>query len=129
MTPVQIDLWALITFLVFLAVTVVGGIVGAARYTLTQSERRQDERHEAGEKARMERALHWDARFTALEAAAKADAGQWQRVERELLSLKADLPVLYVRREDYVRNQTIIEAKLDAVALKLENIQLKGNKS
>ncbi|MCL4759755.1 MAG: hypothetical protein KJZ96_15580 [Rhodocyclaceae bacterium] len=129
MTPVQIDLWALITFLVFLAVTVVGGIVGAARYTLTQSERRQDERHEAGEKARMERARHWDARFTALEAAAKADAGQWQRVERELLSLKADLPVLYVRREDYVRNQTIIEAKLDAVALKLENIQLKGIKS
>lgn len=129
MTSVQIELWALIIFLVGLAVTVIGGIVGAARYSLTQSERRQDERHEAAEKARLERARHWDARFTALEAAAKEDAGQWQRVERELLSLKADLPVLYVRREDYVRNQTIIEAKLDAVALKLENIQLKGNKS
>lgn len=126
---IQIDTWALITFFVGLAVTIVGGIVGAARYTLTQSERRQDERHALSEKARLERATHWDARFSALEAAAKEDAGQWRRVERELLSLKADLPVLYVRREDYVRNQTIIEAKLDAVALKLENIQLKGSKS
>jgi hypothetical protein len=54
------------------------------------------------------------------------ESKQWMRVERELLELKAELPVHYVRREDYVRNQTVIEAKLDAVALKLENKELRG---
>ena len=47
-------------------------------------------------------------------------------LERQLYTLKADMPLQYVRREDYVRNQTVIEAKLDAVALKIENLQLKG---
>lgn len=32
----------------------------------------------------------------------------------------------YVMRDDYVRNQTVIEAKLDSVALRIENLQLKG---
>jgi hypothetical protein len=36
------------------------------------------------------------------------------------------MPLHYVRREDYVRNQTVIEAKLDALALRLENVRLKG---
>lgn len=59
--------------------------------------------------------------FEALEA----DSKEWSRIERELLTFKADLPLNYVRREDYVRNQSVIEAKLDALALKLENWQLK----
>ncbi|MGE4296950.1 MAG: hypothetical protein AB7E47_02880 [Desulfovibrionaceae bacterium] len=42
--------------------------------------------------------------------------------EREILKLKAALPLDYVRREDWIRNQTIIEAKLDALAAKLENM-------
>lgn len=55
----------------------------------------------------------------------ESDAKEWTRLERELLGLKADMPLHYVRREDYVRNQTVIEAKLDALAVKLENWQLK----
>ena len=41
------------------------------------------------------------------------------------LAEKMDLPLQYVRREDYIRNQTVIEAKLDAVASKLETAQLR----
>lgn len=63
-----------------------------------------------------------DGRFASLHE----DAKNWSRVERELLRFMADIPLHYVRREDYVRNQTVIESKIDAVALKLENIQLKG---
>ncbi len=40
---------------------------------------------------------------------------QFPALERELLTLRADLPLYYVRREDYIRGQTIIEAKLDAL--------------
>ncbi|WP_221621180.1 hypothetical protein [Halomonas sp. YLB-10] len=44
-----------------------------------------------------------------------------QRVDRDILKLQADRPLQYVRLEDYVRNQTVIEAKLDAIALRFEN--------
>jgi len=54
------------------------------------------------------------------------DSKEWARVERELMELKADLPMRFVMREDYVRNQTIIEAKLDAIALRQENRELRG---
>lgn len=54
------------------------------------------------------------------------DIENWRRLEREFQDMRADLPLQYVRRDDYVRNQTVIEAKLDALALKLENVTLRG---
>lgn len=36
-------------------------------------------------------------------------------LERELLQLKAQLPVEYVRREDWIRFSNTLEAKLDAM--------------
>lgn len=48
-----------------------------------------------------------------------------RNLERELYQLKIDLPQTYVAREDYIRGQTVIEAKLDAVAAKIENVQIK----
>jgi hypothetical protein len=51
----------------------------------------------------------------AAEAKQRAEA-----TEKGLLSLLAKLPLEYVRREDWIRNQTVIEAKLDALAAKLE---------
>ena len=34
----------------------------------------------------------------------------------------------YVRREDYIRGQSVIESKLDGLALKIENVQLRAVK-
>jgi hypothetical protein len=51
---------------------------------------------------------------------------QIRTLEREFLTMRGDLPLQYVRREDYVRNQSIIESKLDGLALRLENIHLRG---
>lgn len=45
------------------------------------------------------------------------------QLERDLLTLKGEMPLQYVRREDFVRNQTVIEAKLDALALKIEKFR------
>ena len=73
--------------------------------------------------------LQLNTRLDVLDSAVKADAGQWQRVEREVLTLKADLPVQYVRREDYLRGQSVIEAKLDGLGFKLENAQLRALKN
>lgn len=126
---IQIELWALLTFLVGLLLAFLGASFAAGKVLLGQVEKRLDTRFEAQEKTNKAQQTHWDTRFEALERASREESAQWQRVERELLTLKADLPVLYVRREDYVRNQTVIEAKLDAVAVRIENLQLRGMQS
>ena len=70
-----------------------------------------------------------NTRLDVLDTAVKVDAGQWQRVERELLHLKAEIPLHYVRREDYIRGQSVLEAKLDGLGTKLENAQLRSNQN
>jgi hypothetical protein len=66
-----------------------------------------------------------EARFTALEEELKSRADDWQRTERALLELKAELPVQYLRKEDAIRGEVVIHAKLDALAAKIE--QLRGS--
>ena len=43
-----------------------------------------------------------------------------RRNERGLLELRAELPISYVRREDHIRFETVITAKLDALYSKME---------
>lgn len=99
----QLELWHLITLLLAFFSACAGG----AKLLLHQIER------------------HLDQRLDGIEAAAKDEAGEWRRIEREMMAMKADMPLHYVRREDYIRGQSVIEAKLDALALKLENVQLR----
>lgn len=126
---VQIELWNLIVLLLAFF-----GCVGAfGKILLSQVEKRQAERFraqeksrqaelEAQEKSRKDAQAHWDQRFSTLEKA----AAEWSRIERDFLTFRAELPMTFVMRDDYVRNQTVIEAKLDGLALRLENAQLKG---
>ena len=67
-----------------------------------------------------------DNRLMSIEATNKEEVAQWQRVERDLMDLKSQLPINYVRREDYIRGQSVIEAKLDGLAMKIENQQLRA---
>ena len=50
-------------------------------------------------------------------------------LEKRFLESKAELPLHYVRREDYIRGQSILEAKFDAIYNKLELLQLQGAKN
>lgn len=108
---VQLELWHLITLLVMF----LGFCFAAGKLLISQFER------------------HIDARFSAqaerlgeIENANRDESAHWQRVERELMGLKADLPLSYVRRDDYIRGQSVLEAKLDGLATKIENAQLRG---
>ena len=67
----------------------------------------------------------WRQTFTQHLEEERRETDLMRSIEREFLRFQAELPLQYVRREDYVRNQTVIEAKLDAVASKIENLQLK----
>lgn len=96
----QIELWQLIS----LIMTGIGALATLGKILLMQIDKRLEQRFGMVER----------------------DIENWRRLEREFQDMRAELPIQYVRREDYVRNQTIIEAKLDALALKLENLILRG---
>ncbi len=51
-----------------------------------------------------------------------------RRIDREALNLRIELSEKFVRREDAIREQVVINAKLDALAAKLDNIALRGGK-
>ncbi len=119
---VEVEFWQLVSLLI----TFLGFTFAAGKVLLNQVDRRLDERFAAMEKAREDAGKHWDEKFSTVIEQNRREAEGWANLERDFLRFQADLPLQYVRREDYVRNQTVIEAKLDAVALKIENLQLKG---
>jgi len=121
-----LEFWPLFVAAGAIMTTFVGALWAVGKVLIKQVMARLDERFQAMETARIEASRHWDNKFAALEQAASANEQEWRRVERDVLTLKADLPLHYVRREDYVRNQTVIEAKIDGLAIRLENAFLKG---
>ena len=55
-------------------------------------------------------------------------ADQLKTFEMDFLKFQRDMPIEYVRREDYIRGQSVIEAKLDALYSKMELVFLRGSK-
>jgi hypothetical protein len=111
------------TGLLSLFATVVTGLV---KLLLNQFERRLGERFASQDLARQTATRHWEENFAKVLERQDKDADAVQQLERTFLRFQAELPLQYVRREDFVRNQTIIEAKIDAVFSKLEVIQING---
>lgn len=114
-TMITVELWVLLTTFVGLLVSFFVACAGAGRMLLGQFQQHMDARF-----------VVIDEKLAGIEAANKEEAAQWKQVERDLMMLKADLPLNYVRREDYTRGQSIIEAKLDGLASKIEAAQLRG---
>lgn len=119
---VQADFWHLVGLLLgFLSLC---GVALGIVFKLTLSH--LDKRFDAQEVTRATAEKVLADRMDALESVNRDETLQWQRVEREMLKFQAELPMRYVMRDDYIRGQTVIEAKLDAVASKLESAQLRG---
>lgn len=121
---VQVDFWQL----VLLLVAFFGFVAGVGKLLLSQIDKRLDERFTAQEEVRKGAQKVWQKAFDDHMAAERRETEALHQLEKDFLRFQGDLPLHYIRREDYIRNQTIIEAKLDGLALKLENIQLKGNR-
>jgi len=108
---IQLDFWHLVGLLV----AFFGACAGAGKLLLDQAQRHLDLRF-----------VTLSGRLDGMEHVNREDAQQWQRVEREMLKFQADMPMKYVMRDDYIRGQSILEAKLDGLAGKLENAQLRA---
>lgn len=107
----QIDFWQLVGLLL----SGLGALIAVMKFGVAQAQKHQDATHQ-----------QLIRRLDSIEQANHDGSDQWQRMEREMLQLKAELPLHYVRREDYIRGQSTIEAKLDVLASKLESAQLRA---
>lgn len=96
-------------------VAVVSGAWALVKIMVIQFSRGLDSRFAQAEEARREGRKMLEARFEQIDQAQR-------RFERELLELKAELPRQYVLREDQIRSETVLNAKIDAVYAKLELI-------
>lgn len=105
---IEVDFWDLVGFAASLLIGFAGIIAAAGKIIVAQFRARINER------------------FDALQASRDSDAQSITSLEREFLRFQADLPLHYVRREDYVVNQSLIEAKLDGLATKIDNVLLRA---
>lgn len=118
----SLDLWQVI-----LLVGMIAGVMwGLVRSMLAQQLAHLDARLSLQDNTRETNHAALTNRLDGIEQINREEAANWLRIERELLSLKAELPVSYVRRDDYIRGQSVLEAKLDALATRIENAQLRA---
>lgn len=107
------NFWQLIGVVMAVLSLFVGAIGWLVKALLNQLEKRLDERFAVQEQARALATANWEREFGAL--------AQGQRnLERDLMDLKAELPKEFVRREDAIREQTVIHAKFDSLAAKID---------
>lgn len=110
----QIEFWQLVGLAGAILVAGLGALWTVVKVAASQAQRHQDATH-----------AQLISRLDLIEQSNRQEAGNWQRMEREILQLKADLPLNYVRREDYVQAVATIMAKLDAMSMRFENILLR----
>lgn len=123
----QLDFWQLLGFCAALLSGFAALIFGAGRLIAAQFESRIEERFVVMSKASEAQETRSNERFDALQRARELEAQNITNLERDFLRFQADLPLHYVRREDYVRGQSIVEAKLDGLATKIDNAQLRAS--
>lgn len=119
---IQVDFWQL----VMLLLAFFGACAGAGGLLLRQTQTHLDERFNVQEATRTEHHRQLSTRLDGMEQVNRDETLQWQRIEREMLKRFGDLPHAYVMRDDYIRGQSILEAKLDGLAGKIENAHLRA---
>ena len=100
---------------------IIGGFWAVATVAGKQFERRLNERFEVFAKELRELRTLGDERLKKLEA-------KQEQLDQDIRRILIELPREYVARSDYVRRETLIEAKIDQLRLYLENWVLKGGK-
>jgi len=96
------------------------------RILLWQFDRRCDQRDQAHSELRAAEAAHRAYEVSELQKSIAAESRRIGTLADHLNKFVVALPLDYVRREDHIRNQTVIEAKLDAIAGELKMVQIKG---
>jgi len=125
---ITLDVWQLLGAVVSMLAFFSGLLIAAGKMLVNQFEKRLDARFVVQEQSQRSSQVHMDSRFTSLENAISKGNEESLRLERALMDLKAELPNKYVQREDYIRNQSVIESKIDGLAVRIENAILRSDR-
>lgn len=106
-----LSLWQVVSLLL----TILGGFWTVARILAGQVSRNIDQKFLSVAESQKTTAETLETQRTKL-----------SELEKDVLKLVASLPLEYVRREDFIRNQNTIEAKLDGVTHSLQQLAIKG---
>ena len=112
--------------LIFILIAMLSAFWALVKIIAVQTQKHLDARFAVQEVSRNENQIQITRRLDSIETVNREDTNQWQRVERELMRLQVDMPLNYVRREDYVQAVASILVKLDAAQMRHENLLLKG---
>jgi hypothetical protein len=117
-TVIQVSLYevAVLAFSLIAAMGAVGKWI--SNVILIQFEKRLADHFTSQEQSRAEATRHWDARFQRIE-------DEHRRSESELQRFKLKVAEEYWRREDAVREAVTLDAKMDALAGKIDNVILR----
>lgn len=99
---------AVLGAIVTVIATIVGGYFALARLVVKQFNASLDQRFQAMNDARLEGRKAYEERLGRVEVA-------YRELHTKFLEHLAELPREYVRREDHIRFETVITAKLDAL--------------
>lgn len=97
----------------------VGGAWALLKIAMGQFDRRLDEKFKTLEQARAEGRNAYEERFR------RGDM-KYEELDREVRKILIDMPDKFVRREDYVRRESLIEAKIDKLGVSIQNWMLEG---
>lgn len=111
-----------------LAIGYFATVFAFGRILLWQFDRRCDQRDQAHSELRATEAKHRSYEVSELQKSVAAESRRIGTLSEHVNKFVATLPLEYVRREDHIRNQTVIEAKLDAIATELKMVQIKGSR-
>lgn len=96
------------------------------RVLLGQFEHRAAERAQSADELRTVEALASAKEMAELRTMVVAEGRRIGTLSENMHQFTSALPLEYVRREDYIMGQTIIVAKLDAIANELKFVQIQG---
>ncbi len=112
--------WEVVAILTTIVLAWSGLLVGVIKWLLNTYQRNLEKAIELG-------ADDAKTRHDRLTDTLQKQAGELHRLDKEILGLRAELPDKFVRREDAIREQVVINAKLDALAAKIDVLATRGN--
>ncbi len=126
---IEVHTWQVVTFFISTLLTVLGLFVGAGKMLLAQFDAKLNERFRGADKHREMQIGGLSDKFLEMQDKVTRAEETARQATTQLLEFKSQLPLHYVRRDDYIRGQAVLEAKLDAVFAKIETIQLQRSNS
>ena len=124
MTNVQLSLFELASAVGSLVLFFGGALWVFAQIIVKQFQAGLDERFEAQDLQREIGAKQLRETIDRHTRQGEQTANDLRQLETAFLRWQADMPKEYVRREDYIRNQAILEAKQDSLFTETKMVQL-----